>query len=84
MGVVGAILRRVLLPAFLNAGFTYEQNGSLEGWLSRDPFTDDSILWSTRTKQMYRRRDQGDWRPSPETRQACLQLGRVYGEMKGH
>ena len=83
MGVVSAVLRRMLLPTFFQAGFTFERSGSLEGWLSRDPYTDEWILWSERTKQMYRRTGQGEWKPSPEKRDACLKLGRVYAEMKG-
>lgn len=80
-----ALIRRIVLPVFSRAGFTYEQLDQLEGWLSRDPYTDDWILWAPRTEQMYRRKDQegASWQPSPESKSECLKLGRVYAELVG-
>ncbi len=75
-------MRRLILSDFLRAGFTFEKAGTLEGWLSRDPFSDDWILWSEKTKQMYRRHEAGRrWQPTQESRRDCLKLGRVYAEM---
>jgi len=80
-----SIFKKALSSRFLRAGFTYETAGNLEGWLSRDPNTNDWILWSAKTKQMYRRRDwhKEQWHPSSETEQQCLKLGQVYAELIG-
>ena len=75
-----------LIPSnFFNAGFTRERVEHLEGWLSRDGYNDDWILWSPHTKQMYRRKSHegAAWRPSPESEQECLKLGRTYAELVG-
>ena len=79
------LIRWLLLPKFFKAGFTYERSGPLEGWLSRDGYNDDWILWSSKTKQMYRRQseDGTTWHPSPESEKDCLKLGRVYAELVG-
>jgi hypothetical protein len=69
---------------FPAAGFTWEQSDHLEGWISRDPHNDDWILWSTKSKQMYRRANAGRmWRPSPESEKECMKLGLVYAELVG-
>jgi hypothetical protein len=83
VAILADFVRWLILPKFFKAGFTSERSGELEGWLSRDGYTDDWILWSPETKQMYRRKDEQDarWRPSPETEAQCLKLGRVYAEM---
>lgn len=79
------LIRWLVLPKFLKAGFTHEQSDHLEGWLSRDGYTDDLILWSPSTKKKYRRgsHEGATWNPSPESEQECLKLGRVYAEMVG-
>ena len=83
MGIRGAVLRGLLLTKFDKAGFTPEENGR---WISRDPFTDKWILWSTRAKLMFRKTDAPDaeWRPSPESERECLALGRAYEARMSH
>ncbi len=85
MTLMADLLRRLFLPVFLRAGFTFERSGNIEGWLGRDPYSDDWILWSDKTQQMYRSRDGQNpfWVPSPESREECLKLGRVWKEMRG-
>jgi hypothetical protein len=52
-----------------------------QGWISRDPSNDDWILWHESSKQMFRATDpEGDWRPSGETLEQCLALGKKYNE----
>jgi hypothetical protein len=65
---------------FSRAGFTYEQNPHVTGWLSRDPENDDWILWDETHKVMLRSTD-GDasWTASQESLQECLRIGREYG-----
>jgi len=79
------LIRRLVLPKFFKAGFTHEQSDHLEGWLSRNGYTDDWILWSPPTKQMYRKQshEAAIWHPSPESERECLKLGRVYAESVG-
>jgi hypothetical protein len=79
------LIRWLVLPKFFKAGFTREQSGNLEGWLSRDAYNDDWIVWSPNTRQMYRRKDHDGaaWRPSPESEQECLKLRRVCAELVG-
>ena len=79
------LIRWLVLPKFVEAGFTFEQSDHLEGWLSRDGFNDDWILWSPTTRQMYRRKsyDGSTWQPSHESELECLKLGRVYAELVG-
>lgn len=73
MGFLRFLLGK-LLP-FYGAGFTYENNG----WISRDPFTNEWIYWSDPLKGMFRKRDgEKEWRPSNETRRECLALGKAY------
>lgn len=82
MPLIADFIRWLILPKFFKAGFTLERSGELEGWLSRDGYTDEWILWSPQTKQMYRRKDEdARWRPSPENESQCLKLGRVYLEL---
>ena len=80
---LGNMLRNALLSGFFKAGFTYEKAGNLEGWLTRDPYTNDWILWSLKTNQIYRRSDwhSGHWQPSPESKEQCLKLGQVYADI---
>ncbi len=80
-----SFVRWLVLPTFFQAGFTYEKSDHLEGWLSRDGYTGDWILWSPFTKQMYRRKDQDGarWEPSLESKGDCLKLGQVYAERVG-
>jgi hypothetical protein len=82
------LLGSLIPDSFFGSGFTFEtpkKRGDIDGWLSRDPYNDEWILWSTRTKQMYRKRNWNDalWRPSPETKHQCMKLGRVRCEMLG-
>lgn len=61
----------------VDAGFTWEYR--LHGWLSRDPYTDDWILWDERNEQMLRLPRQGDdWQASEENFQQCIELGQKY------
>lgn len=64
---------------FVRAGFTYEQNPNVIGWLSRDPYNDDWILWDEIHQVMLRSAD-GDasWRISRESLRECLRIGREY------
>ena len=62
---------------FHRAGFDWAHGP--QGWLSRDPYNDDWILWDDRKKQMFRATDPGgDWRPSGEGVEECIALGRKY------
>lgn len=84
MSVLGDIFRWIVLPKFFKAGFSFESDGGLEGWLTRDPYNSDWILWSPTTRQLYRKSDgQKTWLPSPENEVETLKLGRVYAEIKG-
>jgi hypothetical protein len=72
-------VRAIRLSArFVDAGFTWEYK--LQGWLSRDPYNQDWILWDERNKRMLRLpdREDADWRPSEETLQQCIELGQKY------
>jgi hypothetical protein len=64
---------------FTRAGFCYENNSNVAGWLTRDPHNDDWILWDDRHHVMLRSAD-GDtnWRATAETMKQCLALGREY------
>jgi hypothetical protein len=64
---------------FVRAGFTWEENQNVRGWLTRDPHNEDWILWDEQHARMLRSSD-GDreWRVSPERRRRCLDLGRRY------
>jgi len=70
---------------FPQAGFIWDRSTEIEGWLSRDPYTDDWILWSPKSEQMYRRKgwEGARWLPSPESEEQCLKLSEVYSEMMG-
>jgi hypothetical protein len=64
---------------FSNAGFTYENNPNVSGWLTRDPHNGDWILWDDRHDVMLRStEDAATWRATTETMQQCLTLGREY------
>ena len=64
---------------FRNAGFSYEENRNVSGWLSRDPYNDDWILWDDRHDVMLRSTDDDvTWRATTETMEQCLNLGREY------
>lgn len=67
-----------LSARFVDAGFTWEYR--LQGWLSRDPYNDDWILWDERNEQMLRLTGQenANWRPSEETLPECVELGQKY------
>lgn len=82
---IGAIFRRLAGNKFLEYGFSYEVIGpGFEGWMSRDGVTDDFILWSKATQQMYRSKGgKTPWFPSPEVKSECLRLGKVYAERMG-
>lgn len=81
---IGNLVRWAVLSFTFGPGFTFERCGHIEGWLSRDPYNDDWILWSPKTRQMYRSKSgsYGVWFPSPESKQDCIHLGRVYAEMR--
>lgn len=62
---------------FHRAGFDWAEGP--QGWLSRDPYNDDWILWDERNNRMLRATDpDGNWRPSGETLEQCTALGRKY------
>ena len=65
---------------FINAGFTWEAGAEARGWLSRDPFNNDWILWDTAHKRMLRRSDEGtaEWQPSRESIHECIALAEAY------
>lgn len=62
---------------FHRAGFDWAKGP--QGWLSRDPYSDDWILWDERNNRMLRATDpDGNWIPSRETLEQCIALGRKY------
>lgn len=67
---------------FHKAGFDWADGP--QGWLSRDPGNDDWILWDERNNRMLRATDPGgEWRPSGENLEQCLDLGRRYRTQMG-
>ena len=67
---------------FHNAGFDWAEGP--QGWLSRDPNNDDWILWDEQNERMLRASDPDfNWRPSGESIEQCIALGRKYREMIG-
>jgi hypothetical protein len=63
---------------FHKAGFDWADGP--QGWLSRDPYNDDWILWDERNERMLRATGDDDWRPSGETLDECITLGQKYRE----
>jgi hypothetical protein len=72
--------RDMAKPGFKSSGFVYTICGHDEGWLNRDPKTDQRILWSVKHQCMYREQGPGSdiWIGSPETMEECIQLGGAY------
>lgn len=76
---------------FFRAGFERHYEGNLQGWMTRDSESDDWILWDVRNKRMLRlapvgsfsRDGKWDWRPSGESLEQCLALGRKYRKLMG-
>jgi hypothetical protein len=64
---------------FTRAGFSYENNPNISGWLTRDPQNDDWILWDDKHDVMLRSAD-GDaaWHASNETLNDGIALGQKY------
>ncbi len=86
MSILLNILRKLVQSKFFRAGFTLETvDNGMTGWLTRDPYTNEWLLWSPKTKQTYRRGESATafWRPSPESEAECLKLGTVYAELMG-
>lgn len=68
---------------FHKAGFNCAEGP--QGWLSRDPYNDDWILWDERNERMLRATDpDGDWRLSGETLDEWIALGQKYEEQIRH
>ena len=72
-----------LSARLVDAGFTWEYK--LQGWLSRDPYNNDWILWDERNERMLRRPDQerAGWRQAEESLRECIDLGRKYRVQTG-
>jgi len=69
----------LLARRFVKAGFCWEPNAKVAGWLTRDPNNDDWILWDEENNKMLRSPDTYiEWRESTETLEECLALGRKY------
>jgi hypothetical protein len=67
---------------FHRAGFDWAKGP--QGWLSRDPQSDEWILWHEGTNQMFRATDpDGEWKPSGESIGQCIALGQKYREHIG-
>lgn len=67
---------------FHRAGFNWAEGP--QGWLSRDPCNDDWILWDEQNDRMLRATDpDGNWRPSGESLEQCISLGRKYRAQMG-
>jgi hypothetical protein len=91
---IGIVVGRFVLPAvtrrareqrfanqFVKAGFTWEENANVQGWLTRDPNNDDWVLWDEYHGHMLRSGDTDrHWRKSPESLAQCLELGRQYDQ----
>jgi hypothetical protein len=64
---------------FVKAGFSWEENRNVRGWLTRDPNNDDWILWDRGNNRMLRSTDNDNaWTVSPENLEQCLNLGQQY------
>jgi hypothetical protein len=69
---------------FSKAGFLWEENQNVRGWLSRDPHNNDWILWDERSHRMLRSGDNdAQWQVSSESLEACLKLGLAYQKIMG-
>ena len=77
--VLREISGSVVARRFVSAGFTWEENPNVCGWLTRDPNNGEWILWDEKQARMFRSSDNDSrWRVSSESRQKCLELGRQY------
>lgn len=77
--VIREINDLIITRKFLRAGFTWEENSNVRGWLTRDPVNDDWLLWDTDHGRTLRSSDHDShWRVSAENRDRCLEIGRRY------
>ena len=77
--VFNGIRARITVLRFARAGFTYENNLQVSGWLTRDPHNDDWIIWDDKHNVMLRSADEdAAWRTTNESMHQCLALGRGY------
>jgi hypothetical protein len=75
----GKFASRSNAKKFTKAGFQWEENQNVQGWLTRDPDNDDWILWDCPSQRMLRSSDNDSTcKVSTETRDECLSLGRRY------
>lgn len=63
---------------FVEAGFVWEENADVRGWLTRDPSNGEWIMWDARSRKVLRSTDDDtSWRVSAESLEECLAVGRA-------
>ncbi len=64
---------------FAKAGFTWEENANVRGWLTRDPNNGEWIIWDAESRRVLRSSEgDGCWRVSAESLDECLAVGRAW------